>query len=365
MNISMRYTLGLTLLGGSALLSGCHIDMWEQPKMKAYYESDFYTDRQASRALPEGTIARGKLRTDDAFTTGKQAGKFVAQIPAEAVKSFGGPKAMLDRGENRYTVYCAPCHGTTGNGNGFIAQRGLGFWQKLPSTLHQPRLLKAEDGYIYDVLTHGKGAMYGYASRIQDYNDRWAVVSYVRALQLASGGNVPAAVTPVAVAATPAPSEPAEPTPAPRVTATPAPVEALPATDAAKPATDAAKKEQEDLDSAMSKLTGDVLFDTAKATLKPESQIFLTAVAEILKKNPDSKVEVGGHTDSQGKAASNLSLSSQRADSVRDFLTSKGVAGSTLLAKGYGSAKPVADNSSSEGRAKNRRITLTVQGGAN
>ncbi|WP_309718767.1 OmpA family protein [Armatimonas sp.] len=342
----MRYTLGLMLLGGSALVSGCHIDMWEQPKMKAYYESDFYTDRQASRAMPEGTIARGKLRTNDAFTTGKEAGKFVAQIPAEAVKSFGGPKAMLDRGENRYTVYCAPCHGTTGNGNGFIAQRGLGFWQKLPSTLHQPRLLKAEDGYIYDVLTHGKGAMYGYASRIQDYNDRWAVVSYVRALQLASGGAV--AEAPPAVAS-PVPTV-GNPTPAP-VAATPTP--------------EAVKKEQEDLDSAMSKLTGDVLFDTAKATLKPEAQTFLAAVAEILKKNPGAKVEVGGHTDSQGKAASNLSLSDQRANSVRDFLTSKGVPGSTLLAKGYGSAKPIADNSSAEGRAKNRRITLTVQGGVN
>ncbi len=91
------------------------------------------------------------------------------------------------------TLSTAPCHGTTGNGNGFIAQRGLGFWQKLPATLLQPRLLKpkSEDGYIYDVLAHGKGAMYGYASRIQDYNDRWAVVSYVRALQLAGGVSLP------------------------------------------------------------------------------------------------------------------------------------------------------------------------------
>ena len=93
---------------------------------------------------------------------------------------------MLDRGQNRYDVYCSPCHGVTGNGNGFIAQRGMGFWQKMPATLHQPRLQKVEDGYLYDVLTHGKGAMYGYASRIQDYNDRWAVVAYVRMLQEAS-----------------------------------------------------------------------------------------------------------------------------------------------------------------------------------
>ena len=183
MRVTMRYALGLAALGGAVLLSGCHIDMWQQPKMKAYYESDFYTDRQSSRGLPEGSIARGQLRTGDAYTTGKEGSKFIAKIPAEAVKAAGGAKAMLDRGEDRYTVYCSPCHGTLGNGNGFIAQRGMGFWQKLPATLHQPRLLKVEDGYLYDVLTHGKGAMYGYASRIQDYNDRWAVVAYVRVLQ--------------------------------------------------------------------------------------------------------------------------------------------------------------------------------------
>lgn len=339
----MRYALGLTVLGGSALLSGCHIDMWEQPKMKAYYESDFYTDRQASRAVPDGTIARGRLRTDDAFTTGKEGTKFIAQLPAEAVQSFGGPKAMLDRGQDRYTVYCSPCHGTTGNGNGFIAQRGLGFWQKLPATLLQPRLQKVEDGYLYDVLTHGKGAMYGYASRIQDYNDRWAVVAYVRALQLAGGGALPEAV-----AETPAkPAEKAPPTPAPKA-----------------PTEEALMQEQADLDSAMSKLSGDVLFDTAKATLKPEAQTFLVAVAEILKKNAGTKVEVGGHTDSKGNEASNQALSEQRANAVRAFLTSKGVAVGMLTAKGYGSSKPVGDNNTDEGRAKNRRITLVVQGGA-
>ena len=341
----MRYALGLTLLGGSSLLSGCHIDMWEQPKMKAYYESDFYTDRQSSRPIPDGTIARGRLRTDDAFTTGKEGTKFVAQIPAEAVQSFGGPKAMLDRGQNRYTVYCSPCHGTTGNGNGFIAQRGLGFWQKLPATLLQPRLLKVEDGHLYDVVTHGKGAMYGYASRIQDYNDRWAVVSYVRALQLAGGGQA-------AVAA-----------PAPVVEA-PKPTEA-PKPAAVAPTAEAIKKEQEDLDSAMGKLTGDVLFDTAKAELKSEAQTFLAAVAEILKKNAGATVEVGGHTDSQGDAGRNQALSERRANAVRSFLTSKGVPVGTLTAKGYGSTKSVADNATTEGRAKNRRITLTVQGGAN
>jgi mono/diheme cytochrome c family protein len=182
--MSLRYALGLAALTSVSVLSGCHIDMWQQPKMKAYYESDFYTNRQSSRAIPDGTVAQGQLRSGDAYTSGK----FVAQIPAEAVKALGGPKAMLDRGQDRYDVFCSPCHGTLGNGNGFIAQRGMGFWQKMPATLHQPRLLKVEDGYIYDVLTHGKGAMYGYASRIQDYNDRWAVVAYVRMLQKAAKG---------------------------------------------------------------------------------------------------------------------------------------------------------------------------------
>ena len=192
-----RYLTVTLTLGAAILLSGCHVDMWRQPKMKPNYESTFFSDKQASRPLVEGTVAQETLQIADTYHTGKLAdGKFVKTIPVEAVKSFSTPKAMLERGRERFTAYCTPCHGAVGNGNGMITQRGLQFWQKLPASYHTNRLRKVEDGYIYHTLVNGKGVMYGYASRIQDINDRWAIVSYVRALQLAQKGVPAADVTP-------------------------------------------------------------------------------------------------------------------------------------------------------------------------
>lgn len=160
-----------------------------QPKAKPNNQSDFFTDEQASRPLVTGAVAQGTLRLSDAYHTGYDAGgKLTKTIPAEAVRSFESPKAMLLRGQERYNVYCQPCHGKVGNGNGMIMQRGLGYWQKLAASYHTDKLRKVEDGHIYDVLTNGYGVMYGYASRIQSVDDRWAVVAYVRALQRAQKG---------------------------------------------------------------------------------------------------------------------------------------------------------------------------------
>jgi mono/diheme cytochrome c family protein len=174
------------MLGATVVVSGCHVDMWEQPKIKAYYPSEFYADEQGSRPLVPGTVPQGPLKLGDpAYYTGLVNGKPVKTIPVRAVQEFASPKDMLLRGQDRFNAYCSPCHSRTGDGNGFITQRGLGFWSKLPASYHTDRLRKIEDGHIYDVLTNGFGIMYGYGSRIQDPKDRWAVVSYVRALQLA------------------------------------------------------------------------------------------------------------------------------------------------------------------------------------
>lgn len=193
----------------AATLSGCHLDMWRQAKLKPYREYEFFSDRSGSRPIVPNTVAQGKMRTDDpVYFTGKVNGKPVKTIPVRAVQSFVSPKAMLERGKDRYTAYCYPCHGAVGNGNGFIMQRGLGYWQKLAASYHTDRLRKVEDGHIYDVLTNGYGVMYGYAARIQDVNDRWAIVAYVRALQMAQAGNILSATSQV-------PSAEPSPTPTP------------------------------------------------------------------------------------------------------------------------------------------------------
>jgi len=166
--------------------------MWIQPKAKPNNQSDFFTDEQASRPLVAGTVPQGELRLADAYHTGYGSdGKLIKKIPAAAVQSFESPKAMLLRGQERYNIYCQPCHGKVGNGDGMIMQRGLGYWQKLAASYQTDKLRKVEDGHIYDVLSNGYGVMYGYGARIQDINDRWAVVAYIRALQRAQQG-VPA-----------------------------------------------------------------------------------------------------------------------------------------------------------------------------
>jgi outer membrane protein OmpA-like peptidoglycan-associated protein len=326
-----RGFLALSALGTLSILSGCHIDMWQQPKAKSGAESDFFKDRSASRPFVEGTVPVGGLRLDRAYFEGKGPdGKAISQIPPRAVEALGGAKEFLERGENRYNVYCTPCHGPLGDGNGFVTQRGLGYWQKVPASLHTPQIRKRTDGEIYNTIVHGKGVMYGYGARLPETEDRWAVVGYVRVLQRAQGG------TEIADAPVPAP----------------APAEAAPVAAAQ------VQQAQEDVNTALAGLTGDVLFDTGKTDLKPAARTFLDKLGAVLKKYPAVQFEVGGHTDSQGNAEKNMTLSEGRARAVRSYLVSRGASDAQLAAKGYGQTKPVADNGSAEGRAKNRRISF-------
>ena len=188
-SLRQRFTVATVLLA-SLLLAGCHTDMWRQPSYRPYAENGFFDNRQSSRPLVEGTVSTTGLRLRDDLYTGYQNGKQIKTIPVDAVKSFVSPKAMLLEGQSQYGAYCYPCHGANGNGNGFISIRGKGYWQKQPASYHTDRLRKVTDGYLYDVIVNGHGVMYGYATRIQDVNDRWAIVAYIRALQ--SSQNRPA-----------------------------------------------------------------------------------------------------------------------------------------------------------------------------
>ncbi|MDX2064619.1 MAG: cytochrome c [Fimbriimonadaceae bacterium] len=166
----------LPLVVLAIMLGGCHTDMWRQPKGEPLGESSFFSDGQMSRPLLAGTIARGKIRQDDAFFTGRKNGKWVTELPIPVTKQ------VLLRGKERYDAYCTPCHGRLGDGNGMIANRG--FTLKRPvGNYHTDRLRKLPVGHFYDVITNGYGTMYSYASRVEPA-DRWAIVAYIRALQL-------------------------------------------------------------------------------------------------------------------------------------------------------------------------------------
>ena len=168
-----RTQSALALLGLAASLAACQQDMANQPRHKPLDASVFFKDGRASRPPVPGTVARGQLRDDDHLYTGKLSGQLVDTFP------FPVTRAVLDRGRDRYTIYCTPCHGALGTGEGMIVQRGY----KQPPSFHIDRLRQAPAGHFFDVMTVGLGAMQDYSAQVS-VEDRWAIVAYVRALQL-------------------------------------------------------------------------------------------------------------------------------------------------------------------------------------
>ncbi len=169
-----------------ALSSACRQDMQDQPKYIPLRPSEFFDDGRSERPLIEGTVARGQLNDDTAFYTGKGPdGKPLDTFP------FAVTKEVILRGQDRFNVYCSPCHDRLGTGDGMVVRRGY----RKPPSYHIDRLRQVPNGYIYDVITNGFGAMPDYSAQILPA-DRWAIVAYVRALQLsqnASVNDVPAA----------------------------------------------------------------------------------------------------------------------------------------------------------------------------
>ena len=172
--------LSLCTIGAGA----CRQDMHNQPKYRGLRPSTFFTDGSSARPLVEGTVARGTLQDDEAFFTGKIDKATVKELP------FPVDEAVLNRGQERYDIYCSPCHDRTGGGNGMVIQRGF---KRQPPSYHIERLRQADVGYFFDVITNGFGAMPDYRAQIAP-RDRWAIVAYIRALQYSQ--NAPAADVP-------------------------------------------------------------------------------------------------------------------------------------------------------------------------
>jgi mono/diheme cytochrome c family protein len=157
----------------AAMSAACRRDMAQQAHYKPLQAASFFENGMASRPLPEHTIARGQLRADTLFFSGKDGGQAVDYFPEPVTH------ATLERGRERYDIFCAVCHGATGNSDGMIVRRGF----PAPPSLHLDRVRTAPVGHYYDVITHGFGVMYPYAARVEP-PDRWAIAAYIRALQL-------------------------------------------------------------------------------------------------------------------------------------------------------------------------------------
>lgn len=178
----LRHGRAARLAGAAALvvsMAACRQDMHDQPKYTALQASDFFADGAASRPLVANTVARGHLDEDRLLHTGKQGEAGATVFP------FPVTEQVMARGQERFDVYCSPCHGRTGLGDGMVVRRGF----PRPPMLSEQRLIDAPVGHFVDVITNGFGVMSDYAAQVRP-EDRWAIAAYVRALQLSAGAPV-------------------------------------------------------------------------------------------------------------------------------------------------------------------------------
>lgn len=187
-----RGSAGLGLILGLVLSSGCRLDMHDAPRYDAFEPSNLFENGSSARTPVDGTLARGELHDDEPalYTGWAEDGDFVRELPPGIELS----EALLKRGQERFEIFCTPCHGYTGAGNGMIAQRGF----RAPPTFHNARNREEGLGRIYFVISNGYGQMYSYAHAIKPH-DRWAIAAYIRALQLSQ--NAPLSAVPTGVRA--------------------------------------------------------------------------------------------------------------------------------------------------------------------
>jgi len=171
---SLFAVAALSALGFAGCDNTLRQDMANQPRQNPLSPSEFFADGRSERPAVENTVVRGSVQ-DDPLLVPKDSNAFPLPISEE----------LLDRGRQRYGIFCTPCHGIQGDGLGMVAMRGM----KHPPSYHQERLRNVPNGYLYDVITNGFGAMYGYSAQIPP-RDRWAIVAYLRALQLSRNAPV-------------------------------------------------------------------------------------------------------------------------------------------------------------------------------
>lgn len=161
------------------LLAGCRQQMADQPRYKPLAKSTFFGDDRSARPLEPGTVARGQLRADERFYTGKSGGELVTTLPVPLTRE------LLERGQERFNIFCPPCHDRTGSGGGMVVLRGY----RRPPSYHIDRLREAPIGHFFDVISNGFGSMPDYAAQVPPA-DRWAIAAYIRALQLSQNARL-------------------------------------------------------------------------------------------------------------------------------------------------------------------------------
>lgn len=169
----LRFISLIGLMMGLGILAGCRLDMRDQPRYEPLEESAFFADHASARPRIADTVARNQPVLDDQLHTGRVNGQVADSFP------FTVTVPVLERGQERYTIFCSPCHGLVGDGKGIITEYGM----PVPTSFHDPDLRAEAAGYYFTIITDGTRVMPSYASRIPP-EDRWAIIAYIRALQL-------------------------------------------------------------------------------------------------------------------------------------------------------------------------------------
>ncbi|HTY00734.1 MAG TPA: cytochrome c [Bacteroidota bacterium] len=177
--ITARNVFGIVTMVAAVMTAGCHQDMYDQKKYAPLSASEFYRDGQSARPPIEGTVVHRDHSEDGVVATGKMDGKPVDRFP------FPVTEMMIRRGQERFNIYCSPCHGRTGDGFGMVVQRGF----PRPPSYFTDSVRALPVGRYVDVITNGFGRMYGYGDRVAP-RDRWAIAAYIRVLQASRSVNI-------------------------------------------------------------------------------------------------------------------------------------------------------------------------------
>lgn len=342
-----------------------------QEKYRAWYESNIMKLRPVGNTIPRGYAGLVGSPEDKALLADMQdkpmngfapyyydnsdSSRALATAEIQA-NPFPITALGLAKGKTLYNVFCGVCHGEKADGNGVIYQEGAGPYPVAPANLINEEFTAASEGRYYHAIMHGKGVMGSYKDKLS-VEERWQVIHYIRSLQAKEKG--------------------LEYLPVSSVSQIEASIDSsdLYSVSEEDMKNDALKKQFEEAlnkkssagdnpvgeDVDLSIQLENVFFETGSANLKAESQLELNKLAFILNAYPDAAIQLSGHTDNVGNPENNLLLSQNRATSVRDYLVSKGIESNRMTPIGYGDTKPVADNTTAEGKAKNRRTEFKLK----
>jgi outer membrane protein OmpA-like peptidoglycan-associated protein len=377
--------VSITLVAGALAVGGCRGQtsseppivpfrgMHEMPRYDAQERAAYFEDGRAMRPEVAGTVSR-EMEVDPQVDSGLDTdGNYLLSIPTSVVERGGGLGALLERGQQRYDIYCAPCHSESGDGNGMVSQRaqalGVAFQA---ANLADTSFLHMPDGRLYLTIANGVRTMPAYRAQIS-VQDRWAIVAYVRALQV-SLGDARAATTDTDGDQLPAGADGCADQPEDRdgfqdLDGCPDPDnDADGLADAADACPFSAGSAATGGCAGTVRLEGERLvlgqtikFENGRDVLKDVSIPVLDEIRAFLVAHPEvTRVAIEGHTDDRGDAAVNQALSERRARVVMQWLVDHQIDPARLQSAGLGASRPVGDNATQEGRQANRRVELRV-----